>query len=269
MFDESLKEAWLSRYGVEPPAGLPDIGPFLAHRSVRDFAPEPVGEEVVLALIAAAQSAATSSNLQMWTAISVQDLDRRRALNTLCRDQKQIVEAAWFFAFCADLHRVGEAALAAGENPNAIGTPEMYTSAVVDCALAGERFVIAAESLGLGTCYIGALRNHPLEVAEILGLPPGVIGVFGLCLGWPDKAVKADIKPRLAPEAVWHRERYTHPMPHIAEYDARMTAFYKAQNMNPGVNWSQRSGRRVGLAGIGPRISWGQALVQRGLLKEP
>jgi len=269
MFDESLKEAWLSRYGVEPPAGVPDLGHFLTHRSVRDFAPEPVSEDVVLALVATAQSAATSSNLQMWTAISVQDPDRRQALNALCRDQKQIAGAAWFFAFCADLHRVGQAAAAAGEDPSAIGTPEMYASAVVDCALAGERFVAAAESLGLGTCYIGALRNHPLEVAEILGLPNGVIGVFGLCLGWPDEEAEAEIKPRLAPEAVWHRERYTDPMPHIGEYDARMTAFYEAQNMNPGVNWSQRSGRRVGLAGIGPRTSWGPALVERGLLSKP
>ncbi|MBX3097505.1 MAG: nitroreductase family protein [Fimbriimonadaceae bacterium] len=265
MFDEPLKEVWSARYGVEVPDSIPDLGPVLTHRSVRDFAPEPVSDGIILGLIAAAQSAATSSNLQMWTAISVQDPTRRRAINAVAGDQKQISGAAWFFAFCADLHRIGAAASAAGEDPSALGTAEMYTSAVVDAALAGERFTVAAESLGLGCCYIGALRNHPREVARILELPPNVVGLFGLCLGWPAEDSTAQMKPRLRPEAVWHRERYSDPSPHISEYDARMVEFYESQGMNPGVNWSQRSGRRVGIEGIGTRTDWGEILRERGL----
>jgi len=86
--------------------------------------------------------------------------------------------------------------------------------AVIDAALAAERLVCAAESLGIGICYIGALRNDPDGVRAFFGLPEGVFGVFGLCLGWPAKGVEAEIKPRLAQEAVWFRETYG-PSPNV------------------------------------------------------
>jgi nitroreductase len=57
--------------------------------------------------------------------------------------------------------------------------------AVIDAALAAQNAVVAAEALGLGTVSIGALRNRPLDVAAELGLPPRVLPIFGLCVGWP------------------------------------------------------------------------------------
>lgn len=234
--------SWEARYGSPPPEGLPDLGKFLDHRSVRKYSDREVPESTIAGLIAAAQSASTSSSLQLWTAISVQEPERRAEIARLCDDQKQVHEAPWFFAFLADHHRLRHAAAKAGEAAEGLGYTEFLLMATIDAALAAERMVCAAEAIGLGVCYIGALRNDPPGVRTLLGLPDGVFGLFGLCIGYPEGGEA--IKPRLSQPAIWFRERYEME-PDIAEYDARMTAFYESQNMRGNRTWSARSGRRV------------------------
>src|SRR5271154_1702595 len=114
MFDESPSDAWRLRYGSEPKE-LPELERFLNHRSVRHFAEKPVSDEIAAGLVAAAQSAATSSNLQLWSVVSVQDPDRRGKIAELCGNQEHVKTCSWFFAFLADIHRIRAAANAAGE----------------------------------------------------------------------------------------------------------------------------------------------------------
>ena len=193
-------------------------------------------------LVAAAQSASTSSNLQLWSVVSVQDPGRRADITRLCGDQDQVREAPWFLAFLADHHRLRFAAARRGEACEGLGYEEFLLMATVDAALASERLVCAAESLGIGSCYIGGLRNDPEGVRDLLGLPDGVFGLFGLCLGYPKS--EASVKPRLAQRAVWFRERYD-PAPDTDEYDARMRSFYEAEGMRGDRTWAARSGGRV------------------------
>lgn len=251
MFGETFSEAWEKRYGAKPLEEFDALAPFLRHRSVRKFRNELISENLISGLIAVAQSAATSSNLQLWTVISVQDLDRRETLATLSGDQNQIREAAWFLTFFADHHRLRYAAKAHGLDPEGLEFVEFYTMAVVDASLAAERLVVAAESLGLGICYIGSLRNQPDKVAEVLNLPDGVFGLFGLCIGWPAEET-AEIKPRLSQAAVWFQESYN-SSPDTAEYDNRMKDFYEAQQMKGDVTWSARSARRATVAQMNGR----------------
>ena len=154
MFDESPADAWRLRLGTEPPA-LPDLGKFLNHRSVRKYKPEPISEDTLRGLVAAAQSAATSSNLQLWSVVSVMDPATREELATLCDNYRHVKDCAVFLAFIADHYRLRKAARAVGEKAQGLGHTEFYTMAVVDAALAAERLVCAAESLGIGICYIG------------------------------------------------------------------------------------------------------------------
>lgn len=243
-FSESVVEAWRRRYSVDPPRELPDLGAALNHRSVRKFSPEPISDAIKAGLIASAQSAATSSNLQLWTVIDVNE--RRDEIAHLCADQKQIQSAAWFLAFIADHQRIREAGKAVGEECLGLDYAEFFVMAIVDAALAAERMVTTAESIGIGSCYIGALRNHPVEVGELLNLPDGTFGVFGLCFGYPAEPMTAAIKPRLPQSAVWHRETYQRDVSaEVAEYDEQMREFYAGQKMTGDTTWSMRSGRRV------------------------
>ena len=242
--NESYSDAWQLRFGEKPVPPNSKIEDFLKHRSIRDFSDKPIPEELIKDLIAAAFSAATSSNLQLRSIISIQNPEKKEKIKHLCADQKQITQAPWFFAFLADHHRIKQAAIQAGQNPNGLDYAEFYTMATIDAALAAERMVCAAESIGLGACYIGALRNKPEEISKLLKLPQGVFGLFGLCLGWPAEENKAEIKPRLSLDSTWFKEEYPEHID-LKEYDGRMVEFYESQGMNSEFNWSQRSGRRV------------------------
>ena len=245
MLNESPVEAWVKRYGSSSPA-LTNLGHFLNHRSIRKFSPEPIPEETLQGLIAAAQSAATSSNLQLWSVISIQDVERRERITQLCADQTQVKDCAVYLCFLADHYRLRRAAEKKGEACEGLGHTEFFTMAVIDAALAAERLVCAAEAIGLGICYIGALRNDAEGVKQLLELPEGTFGLFGLCLGWPAEPMTAKIKPRLSQDAVWFRETYNSNAP-TEEYDERMREFYVSEGMNGTVDWSARSGRRADL----------------------
>jgi nitroreductase len=256
-FDESFSEAWQLRYGSGISNEVPDLAPFLRHRSVRKYSDKPVPESLIAALMGCAQSASTSSNLQLWTVVSVQEPERRQKIAALCADQAQVHRAPWFLCFVADHYRIREAADQQGEQCEGLDYTEFMLMACMDAALASERMVCAAESLGLGACYIGALRNHVAEVSELLNLPSGAFGVFGLCLGYPSESETSGIKPRLGHEQVWHRETYNHEV-NVADYDERMAEFYAAQQMSTSTTWTQKSARRLD----------GQHMTGREVLKE-
>lgn len=211
---------------------------------MRSYSDKPVTEELVQCLVGAAQSAATSSNLQLWSLISVQDPQAREEIANIADNYHHIRTAPWFFVFIADHHRLMDAAAKVGEGAEGLDYEEFFIMALIDAALAAERFVCAAETLGMGICYIGAMRNNAPEVSRILGLPERTFCCFGLCLGWPEEPLRAHIKPRLREEAIWFREKYDQNVS-VQEYDERMRAFYEGEHMKGEVTWSMRSARRV------------------------
>ncbi len=239
-----MSQAIQSRYGNSEIQVLEKLEPFLIHRSVRQYSDKPVSENLIQQLVACAQSASTSSNLQLWSLISIQNPDKRERIAKLAADQNQIRNAPWFFAFLADHNRIKIAAKNAGIEPNGLDYMEFFAMAIIDVALASERMVCAAESIGLSVCYIGAMRNNPEQIANELKLPKGVFCPFGLCLGYPSENNPSKIKPRLNQNQIWFHEEYPENFD-LQEYDERMKSFYASENMKGEVTWSMRSGRRV------------------------
>ena len=225
----------------------PVIDSLLQHRSVRAYLKDPLPSGTLEAMIAAAQSAATSSNLQTWSVVAVHDQARRDRLAVLAGGQKHISQAPLFLAWVADLSRAARLGEAHQRPMDALPYLEAFIVALVDAALAAQNAAAAAESLGLGTVYIGAMRNHPEQVAAELGLPPGAMAAFGLCVGHPDPAAPASVKPRLPQSVVLHHEQYA-PAPEpqaIAAYDQAMQAFQTEQGMTRQ-GWSDLILNRLG-----------------------
>ncbi len=140
----------------------------------------------------AGQRAATSSNMQLTSVVAVTDAATRRTLSELCGDQKHIAQAPIFLAWCADRARLDRACELRGYTQDTT-TVESFLVAAVDVAIAMQNATLAAESLGLGTCYIGAIRNNPQDVIELLQLPKHVMPIAGMTVGWP--ASRADDPP--------------------------------------------------------------------------
>ncbi|MEN9316567.1 MAG: hypothetical protein RIS35_2960 [Pseudomonadota bacterium] len=268
---DTLELLLSQRYGGE--TALPDqpdtaIAPILAnllaHRTVRAYDARPVEEAHLRWIVQAAQSAATSSNLQAWSVVAVSDPERKARLADLAGGQAHIRQAPLLLVWIADLSRLDRNATRLGMTPGANDYLEMFLVAAIDAALAAQNATLAAEALGLGTCYIGAMRNRPEDVAAELGLPAHAFAVFGMTLGWADAERPASIKPRLPVDEVLHRETYRSnedaERETVTAYDATMQAFQRSQSM-PEIAWSKQSSQRVaGPESLSGRDRLGDAL---------
>lgn len=266
-----LLNALRQRYGTSDVTLLSSwnetLATLLDHRSVRAYRSEPLPANTLELLIAAAQSAPTSSNLQAWSVIAVEDEKRKHRLADLAGNQAHIRDCPLFLVWLADLSRLARVAAQRTIPHGGLDYTEMLLLAVIDATLAAQNAVVAAEAVGLGTVYIGGMRNHPLDVAAELELPPRVFPVFGLCVGWPDPSDPADVKPRLPQDAVLHRERYTVEQQDEAvdRYNAVMAAFYDDQRMSGHRDWAHRSAQRVsGPQSLSGRDTLREALRQLG-----
>lgn len=223
------------RYGGLGPdrvLSTPVVDHLLGHRSVRRYLPDDVDDATLATLVAAAQSAATSSNLQLWSVVAVRDPQSRARLSALAGDQAHVVQAPVLLVWLVDLARA-HAVAARHEAPTA-GAEYLETAVVgfVDAALAAQNAAVAAESLGLGTVYIGALRNHPDEVSSLLRLPAHAFPAFGLVVGHPDPAEGARVKPRLPQAAVLHHDVYDESAHRVVDdYEQRIGAFYADEGL--------------------------------------
>ena len=260
--------ALAARYGAAfiPPAGPwnDTIALLLDHRSVRAYFPDPLPEGTLETLVAAAQSAATSSNMQTWSVVAVTDPARKARLGRLSNNQMFIAEAPLFLAFLADLSRARRIGDAEGVQMGNLAYLETFMVGAIDAALAAQNAVVAAESLGLSTVYVGCLRNDPVAVAEELDLPEGAMAVFGLCVGWGKGRWEA--KPRLAQAAVLHRETYRVPDEAAlrAAYDKELKAFAERNEIEP-YTWTERVKTRLGrLADLQGRERMRDALIRLG-----
>ncbi|WP_313605564.1 NADPH-dependent oxidoreductase [Comamonas jiangduensis] len=241
-----------ARYGDAAPAlnlpELPVLESMLSHRSVRHFVRDALPEHTLETLVAAAQSAPTSSNLQTWSVIAVESQERREALANLVGPQKHLAVAPLVLVFLADLSRIERLGQAQGRDPVGLHYLDTFLMGVIDAALAAQNAVVAAEAMGLGTVYVGGMRNQPEEVAKVLGTPPNVFPVFGLVVGRPDPAKPAAIKPRLPQSAVLHREQYQVPADQsqeIGDYNEALRQFMRTHGMRE-VDWSAQVVERLG-----------------------
>ena len=234
------------RYGLDVPAlnlpAIPALDAMLNHRSVRHFLRDALPANTIETLVAAAQSAPTSSNLQVWSVIAVESQERREQLAALTGPQKHLAVAPLVLVWLADLSRIERLSQAQNRIPEGLGYLDTFLMGVIDAALAAQNAVVAAEAMGLGTVYVGAMRNQPEKVAEVLGTPSNVFPVFGLVVGVPDPARPASIKPRLPQSAVLHREQYQVPADKAAEigsYDASLAEFQTKEGMKVQ-DWSEQ-----------------------------
>jgi nitroreductase len=218
----------------------PTIELLKAHRSIRKFTSRAVDQATVEMLIEAGQAAPTSSFIQACTVIQVARGERRNALAEMAGNQAYVAEAPVFLVFCADMKR-HQLACSMHNAEMQSGFTEQFLTASLDCAIFAQNVTVAAESLGLGGVYIGALRNQIAEVAQLLELPELVYPVFGICLGWPDQ--NPEVKPRLPLPVVLKQERYDDSRDEtlIREYDKTVREYYRTRTGGKKeMGWSEQ-----------------------------
>jgi len=210
LLTERVARAVEARYGAAPPAipenaGADELARILEHSSHRRFQPRMVEPALLKTLFACAFSAPSKSDLQQADVIHVADRAKVEAIAGLVPDMPWIAKAPVFLVFCGNnrrIHRIGEWR----GKPFANDHLDHFMNAAVDAAIVMTTFIRAAEAVGLGTCPISAVRNHPHELNALLELPDWVFPIAGLCVGYPAEAGR--ITPRLPLDVTVHADRY-------------------------------------------------------------
>lgn len=178
-------------------------------KSLRRYDDRPVPIEVRRQILEAALSAPTAGALSLYAFIEIDDPGLKEALSHTCDDQPFIAKAPWIVLFAADYQRFYDAWADEGQAPKRKpGTGDLYL-ACCDALIAAQTAVIAAEALGLGSCYIGDIIENAERHRELLSLPDYVFPAAMLCFGYPPADDKRQATPRLPLESVVHHDRYT------------------------------------------------------------
>lgn len=179
-----------------------------ARKSVRVFTGQPITAEERAAILHAAFQAPTAGNQQLYTILDITDPALRHTVAELCDHQPFIEQAALCLIFLADCRRWERVYRAAGAEPRKAGAGDLLL-AIADSCIAAQNAVTAAESMGIGSCYIGDVLENAEAMREALHLPPQVVPGCMLVFGRPTDQQKARPKPtRFAEEAILCENTY-------------------------------------------------------------
>ena len=185
----------------------PALNVFAAHRSIRHFLPQPLAPGHLDLIVEAGRHAPTDAQGHMYALVRITDTALRDLLATLCNDQQHVREAAEFFVVCLDVYRLQLLVeLRGGEWGMQERIALVYGA--TDATMVAQNMTVAAETLGYGTCYIGAVQNNTDRIAKELYLPHGVLPLYGLCIGVPDPAQLPPLRPRIPRDLCFFDNRY-------------------------------------------------------------
>ena len=163
-------------------------------KSMRVYEDREIPKEMKNLILKAASQAPTAGCQQLYTILDITDQKLKEALSESCDHQPFIAKAPMVLVFCADCKKWYDAYLEADCQPRLPGVGDLML-AVTDTVIAAQNAVMAAESLGIGSCYIGDIMENCEEQRKILNLPEYVFPAAMLVFGWPTQQQKERKKP--------------------------------------------------------------------------
>ena len=177
----------------------------MVRRTIRKYTSEPIDDKLLNELLTMGCRASTTGNMQVYSIIITRDEQKKRDLAPLHFNQKMVTEAPVVLTFCADFNRFNKWCRQRKAEPGYDNFLSFMTAAI-DALLVAQTVCIAAESKGLGICYLGTTTYNAHKIIDLLELPKGVVPVTTITVGWP--AEKPDQVDRLPLKAIIHPEVY-------------------------------------------------------------
>jgi len=218
------------------------------HRSVRQYCDRPVEPEVLDLILTAGTRAATGHNLQSYALLVIDDKDALTKLNeALAAPFVERSNCPIAVLGLADQYRTRRWLQAHTDREVLSNHPYNLLMAIWDTLIALQNVVVAAESLGLGTCYIGS--GVEIDVQKLFSVPEYVFPAGLVCMGYPDNSPA--LSKRLPLEAVVHRNRYHMPS------DVDINHWYKERDQEWATVPESRKKElsKQGIAGIAQSLS--------------
>ncbi len=177
-------------------------------KSVRVFEDREIPADIKNAILESAFQAPTAGNQQLYTILDITDESLKKRLSETCDNQPFIANAKLVLIFLADCQKWYDAFLSANCEPRKPGVGDLIL-AVSDANIAAQNTVVAAESFGIGSCYIGDIMENCEIHREILNLPDYVFPACMLVFGYPTQQQKTREKPqRCGKEHIVHENAY-------------------------------------------------------------
>ncbi|MCQ2229326.1 MAG: NADPH-dependent oxidoreductase [Bacteroidales bacterium] len=181
------------------------IQSILKHASVRKYKTTPIPESVLNEIIEAGVRASNTGNMQLYSIIVTKSAEIKEQLAPAHFNQPMIKNAPVVLTLCADVNRFTKWCNQRNADAGFFNS-ESLISAIIDTCLVAQNICIAAESHGLGICYLGTTTYNPQQIIDALQLPKGVFPVTTVTMGYPDESPA--LSERLPLNAVVHAEKY-------------------------------------------------------------
>jgi nitroreductase len=183
------------------------IDTMLQHRSIREFSERPVDKETLDQILAAACNGSTMGGMQLFSIIVTQDKEMMRKMAPAHFNQPIATNAPVILTFCADFHRFDRYCECRNTPTDAYHNLQAYQWAVTDALIAAQNACVAAESLGLGICWLGTITYNTPQFIDILQLPKHVIPVACIPMGYPAHP-DTPLTPKVQSDILIHQETY-------------------------------------------------------------
>ncbi|MBN1463316.1 MAG: nitroreductase family protein [Paludibacteraceae bacterium] len=180
------------------------------HRSIRTYTSQQIDKQTMAELLEASCRASNTGNMQTYSIIVSTDEKIKAALAPYHFNQKMVTQAPAVVTFCVDFNRFNKWC----QQRNAVPGYDnflSFSSGMIDATLAAQNFCLAAESKGLGICYLGTTTYTAKKIIEILKLPKFVVPVTTVTVGYPNET--PNLEDRLPLEGVVHYETYKDYLP--------------------------------------------------------
>lgn len=175
------------------------------HRTVRKYTNQKIAPELISHLLEAACRSSNTGNMQTYSVVVTTDDELKKQLSPAHFNQPMIVQAPVVLTFCADFNRFTKWCEQRKADPG-YDNFQSFMAAAIDALIVAQTFCIAAESAGLGICYLGTTTYNASEIIETLKIPKLVVPITTITVGYPsDNPKQTD---RLPLDAVIHNETY-------------------------------------------------------------
>jgi nitroreductase len=179
-----------------------------SHRSIRSYTNQDIDDALLNDLLLTGLRSSSSGNMQTWSVIVTRDEARKHRLYELHGEQEFILEAPVLLTFCSDVFRMREW-IRVNQSRQSFDDLLGFLTGAVDAVIAAQTICLAAESKGLGICYLGTTWWAARRIIDFLELPKYVFPVTSITIGYP--AEDPALRDRLPLEVMVHQEKY-HPM---------------------------------------------------------
>jgi nitroreductase len=177
----------------------------LEHRTIRKYKSQPIEDNILNQILEAGFRASTTGNMQVYSIIITKDEKHKEEMFKFHFGQAMVKQAPVLLTFCADFNRFNKWCEQRKAEPGYDNFLSFMTAAI-DALLVAQNVTIAAESFGLGICYLGTTTYMADKIIEFLKCPKGVVPITTLVVGYPDE--NPELVDRLPYKGIVHNEFY-------------------------------------------------------------